>query len=157
MKKATGKRGRDTDPRGYSWEFLVGVCRPVLQILTLFQAIEMSFSTPVFRPGLLAEIISSLFRLERNQKFLQLHLEFAYFSFFCSFGIKTINTFIHSRSSLENHTWYQTKIGKIYTRFQTKTAQKPYSFLLGRQIPTVYGLYKGVPPGTEFDRKNWTK
>ena len=21
---------------GYSWEFLVGVCRPVLQILTLF-------------------------------------------------------------------------------------------------------------------------
>ena len=24
-------------PRGFSWEFLVGVCRPVLQILTLFQ------------------------------------------------------------------------------------------------------------------------
>ena len=22
---------------GYSWEFLVGVCRPVLQILTLYQ------------------------------------------------------------------------------------------------------------------------
>ena len=26
-----------TPPGGFSWEFLVGVCRPVLQILTLFQ------------------------------------------------------------------------------------------------------------------------
>ena len=29
---------------------LGGVCRPVLQILTLFQTQNMSFSTPVFRP-----------------------------------------------------------------------------------------------------------
>ena len=29
-----------------------------------------------------------------------------------------INTFIHSRSSLENHVY---PIGKVYTRFQTKT------------------------------------
>ena len=43
-------------------------------------------------------------------------------------------TFIHSRSSLENHTRFQTKLGKIYTRFQTKTAQKPYP--LGPHIPT---------------------
>ena len=28
---------------GYSWEFLVGVCRPVLRILTLFQTKKMSF------------------------------------------------------------------------------------------------------------------
>ena len=32
------------DPGGYSWKFLVGVCRPVLQILTLFQTKKMSFS-----------------------------------------------------------------------------------------------------------------
>ena len=38
------------EPRGYSWEFLVGVCRTVLQILTLFH-IHAIF-TPVFRPGL---------------------------------------------------------------------------------------------------------
>ena len=37
-----------------------------------------------------------------------------------SFGIETINTFIHSRSSPENHTRVQTKMGKVYTRFQTK-------------------------------------
>ena len=60
-----------------------------------------------------------------------------------SFGIETVNTFIHSRSSLENHTRFQTKMGKVYTRFQTKTAQKPYP--LGRHIPIW--LIKGVPPG----------
>ena len=34
-----------------------------------------------------------------------------------SFGIETINTFIHSRSSLKNHTRFQTKMSKVYTRF----------------------------------------
>ena len=38
-----------------------------------------------------------------------------------SFRIETINTFIHSHSSLENHTRFQTKMDKVYTRFQTKT------------------------------------
>ena len=38
------------EPRGYSWEFLVGVCRTVLQILTLFHT--HAIFTPVFRPGL---------------------------------------------------------------------------------------------------------
>ena len=36
-----------------------------------------------------------------------------------------INTFIRFRSSLENDTRFQTKTGKVYTRFQTKKAQKP--------------------------------
>ena len=51
-----------------------------------------------------------------------------------SFGIETINTFILSRSSPENHTWFQSKMGKVYTRFQTKTAQKPDT--MGRHMPT---------------------
>ena len=38
--------------RGVLWEFLVGVCPPVLQILTLFRKPKMSFFTPLFRPGL---------------------------------------------------------------------------------------------------------
>ena len=49
---------------------------------------------------------------------------------------------MHSRNSLENHTRFQTKISKFYTRFQTKTARKPYP--LGKHIPTW--LIKGVPP-----------
>ena len=31
-----------------------------------------------------------------------------------SFGIKTINTFLHPSSSLENHTQFQTKVGEAY-------------------------------------------
>ena len=54
------------------------------------------------------------------------------FLFLYSFGIETINTFIHSRSSLENH-----------TRFQTKTAQKRYP--LERHIPN-YVAYKREYP-----------
>ena len=41
-----------------------------------------------------------------------------------SFGIETINTFIQSRSSLENHTRFQSKMGKVYTRFQTTKWRK---------------------------------
>ena len=35
-------------------------------------------------------------------------------------SIETINTFIRSRSSLENNTRLQTKMGKACTHFQTK-------------------------------------
>ena len=31
-----------------------------------------------------------------------------------SLGIKTINTFLHPSSSLENHTQFQTKVGEVY-------------------------------------------
>ena len=46
---------------GYSWEFLVGLCHPVVQILTLFSKIVIFHtcfqtsplkSIPIFRPGL---------------------------------------------------------------------------------------------------------
>ena len=50
--------------------------------------------------------------------------------------------FIRSRSSLENHTCFQTKMGKVYACFQTKKAQKAYP--LGSTY--LYSLYKGVPP-----------
>ena len=33
-------------PGGYSWEFLVGVCRPALQILTVFQTKIFDYSHP---------------------------------------------------------------------------------------------------------------
>ena len=40
-------------------------------------------------------------------------------------GIETIhvNALIHSRTFLENCTQFQTKMDKVYTRFQTKTAK----------------------------------
>ena len=50
-----------------------------------------------------------------------------------SFKIEKANTFIRSRHSLENHFQFQTIMVKIYTPFQTKTAQKPYP--LGLHLP----------------------
>ena len=55
-----------------------------------------------------------------------------------SFGIETRNRLIHSRSSLENHTRFLTKMGKVYTRFQTKTLYLTLYLdqnSLGRHIP----------------------
>ena len=43
-------RGGGGEGGGVILGILGGVCRPVLQILTLFQTQKMSFSTPVFRP-----------------------------------------------------------------------------------------------------------
>ena len=85
----------------------------------------MWYSTPAFRPGLWAEIILSLLRWEGKQK-NSLNPFRIFLSFLYSFGIETITTFIHSLSSLENHTRFQTKMEKVYTRLQTKTAQKPH-------------------------------
>ena len=90
----------------------------------------------------------SLLRLERKQKSSSNPFRIRIFFFLSySFGIETIKTFIQSCSSLKNRTRFQTKIGKVYTRFQTKSAQK--SFPMVRHIP-IYSLYKGVlppPPG----------
>ena len=76
-------------------------------------------SIPVFRPGLWAEIMSSLLRLERKPKKFSNVFQIRIFLFLSYwFGIEAINyTFIHSFCSLENHSWFQTKIGKVYTRF----------------------------------------
>ena len=50
-----------------------------------------------------------------------------------SFGIETINTFIHSCSFFKNHNRFQTTMVNVYTHFRTKTVQKPYP--LERHIP----------------------
>ena len=110
---------------------------------TCFQTLPLK-SIPVFRSGLYAEIMLSLLRLQRKQKSSSKRFRIRTFLFLSySFGIETINTFIHSRSSLKNHTRFQTKMGKVYTRFQTKTAQKPY--LTGRHI-SIWLIYWSTPP-----------
>ena len=65
------------------------------------------------------------------------------FSLSYSFGIETKKYVPRLRSSLENHTRFQTKMDKVYTRFQTKTAQKPYP--MGRHIPILL-IYVSTPP-----------
>ena len=121
----------------YSWEFFLGVCRPVLQILTLFQTKNMSFYRLVFRPDLqnpylfsdlcYGLLIDLAFRPKLHHHYLDsvcnpknssnafricIFLLLSY-----SFAIETVNMFIHSHSTLENHTRFQTKMAKIYTCF----------------------------------------
>ena len=82
----------------------------------------------------------SLLRLERKQTNSSNLFGIRIFHFLSySFGIETINTFKHSRSSLENHTQFQTKMGKVPGRFQTKTAQKPYPIAYIREYPPPRG------------------
>ena len=78
--------------------------------------------------------MSSLLKFERQQNdFLKSIIRIRILLFLAfSFRIKTTNTFINSRSSLKTHTRFQTKMGKIYTRFQTAMAQK--TLPLGRLI-----------------------
>ena len=82
------KRGRGETPRNSWW----GVCRLVVQIMTLFQIKKCHCShpfqtrplksIPFLRPGL-KPIMSPLVRLESQQKrCLKIKFEFAYFSFF---------------------------------------------------------------------------
>ena len=49
---------------------------------------------------------------------------------------------MHSSSSLENHTRFQTKMGKVCTHFQTKEAQN-HTLWGGTYL---YGLDKGLHP-----------
>ena len=78
----TGSNSIVTYPGGYSWEFLVEVCHPVPQILILFQTKKCHFPHPFSDLAFRQKIMSSLLRLERKQKILQIHFEFAYFYFF---------------------------------------------------------------------------
>ena len=100
-----------------------------------------------FRPCLYAEIMSWLLRSEHKQKIYSNTFRIRIFLFLSfSFGIDTINTFIRSRCSLENHTRSQRK---IFPFFRLKRSRN-HSFWGGTYL---YGLYKGFfhpppPPGT---------
>ena len=66
-----------------------------------------------------------LLRLERQQKDLvNIFLNSQNTLSFYLFGIETINTFIHSRSSLENHTRFQIKMGEVYIPFFDRKGAK---------------------------------
>ena len=83
----------------------------------------MFFATrPWNRLGLIRQKLCHHYQVKaKTKKILQVHFEFAYFYFVLihmySFGIETINTSIHvrSRSSHENHTRFQTKMGKVFS------------------------------------------
>ena len=125
-------------PGGYSWIFLVGGVPPGSPNPDPISDQKVSFFAPVLRPGPY-EIMSSLLKLEKQQKrFLKIHFEFSCFSFFLT-HLELKQKYVRTchRSSLENHTRFQAKMSKVYTRFQTKRAQNPRQkpYPMGRHIP----------------------
>ena len=104
----------------------MGVCRPVLQILTLFQTKKCYFSH-MFSDLAFKKWCHHHLDYSSNKKYFLKSIRIGIFLFLSySFGTETINTFVHSRNALENHTRFQTKMSKVYTRFQTKTSEKPF-------------------------------
>ena len=126
------------DRRSHSWEFLVPGCRPVIQILTLFQTKKCHFSHSF--SDLTSKKICHHYLDWNTNKNDFLICTFLVLSY--SFGIERINAFIYTPVvPSKNHTRLQTKMGKV-SCFQTKTAQKPY--LLGRHI-SIWLIYKRRP------------
>ena len=104
----------------------MGVCRPVLQMLTLFQTKKCYFSH-LFSDLVFKKWCHHYLDYNSNKKNFLKPIRIGIFLFLSySFGTETINTFVHSRSALENHTRFHTKTGKDCIRFETKTAQKPF-------------------------------
>ena len=139
-------------PRGeYSWEFLVGVCRRILQILTLFQTKKCNFPHPFSDQTSKIHTCFQTWPLRRNYVIItwnraqtkklfksiwNSHISVSYCLY--SFGIKTINTLKHSSSSLKNHIRFHTKMDKVDTRFQTKPSQRLSASLVFITCPTAF-------------------
>ena len=124
----------------YSCEFLVGMCHPLLQILTLSQTQKCHFSH-LFSDLAFKKLLYHY--LDWNSKKIGIYI-FLCLSYIISNWDDKYNMYvIHSCSFLKNHTPFQIKMDKVCTRFQTKTVQKPYP--MGQHIPHD-GLCKGVPP-----------
>ena len=119
------------------------LCRPVLQILTLFQTkkchfphpfsdktskIHTDFQTwPLCRNYvILTQIRPQQGLLTANKKFFKCisnwHINF-WFLFIWNSNDNYVQ--LCSGSSLENRTQFQTKMAKVYTRFQTKNQGHP--------------------------------
>ena len=120
----------------------------------------MYFFIPLFRPGLwnphpfsdLAskKLFHHYFDWNKNKK----DFTFTCISFFLPhLELKPWIRSYTPTSFLENHTRFQTQMGKDYTRFQTKTAQEPYP--LGRHIHIwlIYGSTLPPPGFSLFPKK----
>ena len=123
----------------------MGVCRPVLQKLTLFQAKKWYFPHPFsdlafkihthFQTWSPRNLLS-LLRLERKIKF-----EFLYYSFFISqsFGIETKNsTFIHSVVPSKTTSDSRSKWAKCIPDLRPKRCKKTNHTLWGGTYPYLH-------------------
>ena len=107
---------------GYSRE----LNRPVLELLALFQTKKVIFH----------DFFQS-WPLSRNyiKEFANISFSFLFFNLELKRQIRAYTAFF----SFENHSQFQTKMSKVYIRFQTEKAQKPYP--LGWHMPMWLTVY----------------
>ena len=109
---------------GYSWEFLIGVCCPVLQILTQFQTQKCNFLHPFSDQT--SKIHTRLLRLECKQKNSSNPFRIRIFLFLShSFGFETIHTLIHSVVPSKTIPDSRPKWGKSIPVFRPKRHKNP--------------------------------
>ena len=90
-------------PGGYSWEFLVEVCARFSKSWPFFRPKKCQFPHPFTDLACKIRILFQTWRSSQNATYD-----------------------IHSHNYLENRTRLHPKMSKFYTRFQSKTARKPY-------------------------------
>ena len=89
----------------------------------------------------------SLLRLDCKQKNPSSPFRISIFLFLSySFGIKVINTFIYSRSSLENPTLFQTKMSKVFCILRPNIVKTPPD---GAAHTYIAYVREYPPPGRE--------
>ena len=124
----------------------MGVCRPVLRILTLFPTKKCHFSHHLPHPFSDLEVVTKRnmrVNIDRNYVIISEIRTLAKGFLSYSFIIETTNTFIHYRSSLVNHTRFQTKWAKSISVLRPKRRHNHHTLRGGTYL--YGGLYKGVP------------
>ena len=139
------------------------VCRPVLQILNLFQTKNVMFHTrfqiwPLRNNVIITWITAPTKTISKSQFRIGIFLFLFY-----SLGIETINVFIPSCSwSLENHTRIQTKMSKSLYPFSDQNGKNPtlwaahtYTYMAYKRVylPPPPQPYQG--PNNSLLQKQW--
>ena len=111
--------------RGYSWEFLVGVCHLLPKILTLFQTKKCYFPTrfQTWSLGKLFVVITYIRPQTKNSSNAIRSRIFLFRSY--SFGIETINTLILSLVPLKTIPDFRPKWTKCIPVFGPKRPKNP--------------------------------
>ena len=123
---------------------MVGVCHPVIQILTLFQTKKWYFSHQRFQTWPLRNY---LVKLEHQQNdFLIRTFDHNSLQFLTHLELKgyMIRSCIPSHSSLENFCPIPDQNGQSLYPFSNLNSPKNSTLWDGTHL---HGLYKGVPPG----------
>ena len=125
----------------------MALCRQVPQTLTRIQAKKCNFPHPFSNPAFRQKVMLSLLRLERKQKRFSNPFRIRIFLFLAySFGIETINTFIHSVVPSKTIPYSRPKWTKCIPAFSDQNGAKS---LPDGAAPIYMAYIREYPPGIQ--------